>query len=37
MGRLQRPDQLVYFFRDVVGVDCDEPKVLLGRTTAHRQ
>jgi hypothetical protein len=33
---LQRPEQLVYFFHDVVGVDCIEPKVLLGRTTAYR-
>jgi hypothetical protein len=34
---LQRPEQLVYFFRDVVGVDCIEPKVLMGRTAAYRQ
>ena len=34
---LQRPEQLVYFFRDVVGVACIEPKVLLGRTAAYRQ
>jgi hypothetical protein len=33
---LQRPEQLVYFFHDVVGVACIEPKVLLGRTTAYR-
>jgi hypothetical protein len=33
---LQRPEQLVYFFHDVVGVDCIEPKVLLGRTTEYR-
>src|SRR5215210_8156258 len=33
---LQRPEQLVYFFHDVVGVSCIEPKVLLGRTTAYR-
>ncbi len=33
---LQRPGQLVHFFHDVVGVDCIEPKVLLGRTTAYR-
>jgi len=33
---LQRPEQLVYFFHDVVGVDCIEPKVLLGRTAAYR-
>jgi DNA-binding transcriptional ArsR family regulator len=34
---LQRPGQLVHFFHDVVGVDCIEPKVLLGRTTAYRE
>jgi hypothetical protein len=33
---LQRPEQLVYFFHDVVRVDCIEPKVLLGRTMAYR-
>ena len=33
---LQRPEQLVYFFHDVVGVECIEPKVLVGRTTAYR-
>lgn len=33
---LQRPGQLVHFFHDVVGVDCIEPKVLLGRTAAYR-
>src|SRR5215211_6675635 len=33
---LQRPGQLVHFFHDVVGVDCIEPTVLLGRTTAYR-
>ena len=33
---LQRPGQLVRFFRDVVGVACIEPKVLLGRTVAYR-
>jgi hypothetical protein len=33
---LQRPEQLVYFFHDAVGVGCIEPKVLLGRTTAYR-
>jgi hypothetical protein len=34
---LQRPGQLVHFFHDVVGIDCIEPKVLLGRTTAYRE
>src|SRR3954464_568086 len=33
---LQRPGQLVHFFRAVVGIDCIEPKVLLGRTTEYR-
>lgn len=33
---LQRPGQLVHFFHDVVGMDCIEPKVLLGRTTEYR-
>ena len=33
---LQRPGQLVHFFHDVVGIDCIEPNVLLGRTTAYR-
>src|SRR3954454_21431156 len=33
---LQRPEQLVHFFRDVVGVECIEPKVLLVRTSAYR-
>src|SRR5215207_10638082 len=33
---LQRPGQLVHFFHDVVGIECIEPKVLLGRTTAYR-
>ncbi len=33
---LQRPGQLVHFFHDVVGVDCIEPKVLLGRTAVYR-
>src|SRR3954467_4706512 len=33
---LQRPEQLVYFFHDVVGVACIEPKVLQGRTNVYR-
>jgi hypothetical protein len=33
---LQRPGQLVHFFHDVIGVECIEPTVLLGRTTAYR-
>jgi hypothetical protein len=34
---LQRPGQLVHFFHDVVGIDCIEPKVLLGRTSTYRE
>ena len=33
----QRPEQLVYVFRGVVGEACIEPTELLGRTTASRQ
>jgi hypothetical protein len=33
---LQRPEQVVHFFHDVVGVACIEPQVLLGRTAAYR-
>ena len=33
---LQRPEQLVHFFHDVVGVACIEPKVLQGRTAVYR-
>ena len=33
---LQRPGQLVHFFHDVVGIECIEPPVLAGRTTAYR-
>jgi hypothetical protein len=33
---LQRPEQLVYFFRDVVGIACIEPRVLAGRTASYR-
>jgi hypothetical protein len=32
---LQRPENLVYFFHDVVGVDCVEPAVLEQRTNAY--
>jgi hypothetical protein len=34
--RLQRPENLVYFFHDIVGVACIEPAVLEQRTTAYR-
>src|SRR5215218_7430407 len=33
---LQRPEQLVYFFHDVVGIACIEPRVLAGRTAEYR-
>jgi hypothetical protein len=33
---LQRPEQLVYFFHDVVGIACIEPRVLAERTTQYR-
>src|SRR5882757_5799740 len=34
--RLQRPENLVYFFHDVVGAACIEPAVLEQRTTAYK-
>ncbi len=34
--RLQRPENLVYFFHDLVGVACIEPAVLEQRTAAYR-
>src|SRR5207249_519639 len=34
--RLQRPENLVYFFHDVVGVDCVEPATLEHRTNAYK-
>ena len=34
--RLQRPENLIYFFHDVVGVDCIEPSVLEQRTNAYK-
>ena len=33
--RLQRPENLIYFFHDIVGVDCIEPAVLEQRTLTH--
>jgi hypothetical protein len=33
---LQRPEQLVYFFHDVVRIACIEPRVLAGRTAEYR-
>jgi hypothetical protein len=34
--RLQRPENLIYFFQDVVGIKCIEPAVLEQRTNAYR-
>jgi hypothetical protein len=34
--RLQRPENLVYFFREVVGIACLEPSVLEQRTNAYK-
>jgi hypothetical protein len=34
--RLQRPENLVYFFHDVVGIACIEPAVLEQRTNAYK-
>jgi hypothetical protein len=34
--RLQRPENLVYFFHDVVGIKCIEPSVLMSRTDRYR-
>ena len=34
--RLQRPENLVHFFHDVVGIACIEPAVLEQRTKAYR-
>jgi hypothetical protein len=36
LERLQRPENLLYFFQQVVGIDCVEPAVLAQRTTAYR-
>src|SRR5438128_3990905 len=34
--RLQRPENLIYFFHDVVGIACTEPSVLEQRTNAYK-
>src|SRR5438105_8424600 len=34
--RLQRPENLIYFFHDVVGINCIEPAVLEQRTNAYK-
>jgi hypothetical protein len=36
MERLQRPENLIYFFHTVVGIDAIEPSVLEQRTTAYK-
>jgi len=36
LERLQRPENLIWFFHDVVGIDCIEPAVLQQRTTAYK-
>src|SRR5438045_2235967 len=34
--RLQRPENLIYFFHDVVGINAVEPAVLEQRTNAYK-
>src|SRR5690349_7951407 len=34
--RLQRPESLVYFIQDVVGIECIEPAVLEQRTNTYK-
>jgi len=36
LERLQRPENLIYFFHDVVGLDCIEPAILEQRTKAYK-
>lgn len=36
LDRLQRPENVVHFFREVVGVPCITPEVLTSRTTPYR-
>jgi hypothetical protein len=36
LERLQRPENLIYFFHDVVGIACIEPAVLEQRTKAYK-
>lgn len=36
LERLQRPENLIYFFHDIVGVDAIEPAVLEQRTNAYK-
>ena len=36
LDRLQRPENIVHFFRDVVGTPCVTPAVLMSRTAPYR-
>jgi len=36
LDRLQRPENIVYFFREVVGAPCITPEVLMSRTAPYR-
>ena len=36
LDRLQRPENIVYFFREVVGAPCVTPEVLMSRTAPYR-
>jgi hypothetical protein len=36
LDRLQRPENVVYFFREVVGAPCVTPEVLMSRTAPYR-
>ncbi len=36
LDRLQRPENIVYFFREVVGAPCITPAVLMSRTAPYR-
>src|SRR5687768_13472878 len=36
LERLQRPENIVHFFREVVGAPCVTPEVLLSRTAPYR-
>ena len=36
LDRLQRPENLVYFFREVVGAPAVTPEVLMSRTAPYR-
>ena len=36
LDRLQRPENIIHFFRDVVGVPSVTPEVLMSRTAPYR-